>query len=699
MNSHAEISTEIQSLQSQIEELLTTNLASITNSASLTSSEASSAAEIKAKAEEIRDLAIRIKDRTSRLKSLTSHTLSTSETTYTLEKNLLGLSSVLKTLSLTTLHCETLQSFQQINLISLPQLLNLCTSISLILNASTPTLLAVNLYKTHHSLASEKKDEVLEQADILLAQSLKDRTGLTNVLRIYDRLGLLQSTVAKLKRKEIDSVKQNYRKFLDEKNLRSLTSQQYGDGGNAFDADSMLVVSANSSTPSKKREAKREGVAKVRRATEKIVNSVKSSMLTMKFISDGLQTFDVRDDIWEGYVVEVLKVLNTTTAEVIEHSIYPIFRAVHVSMFNKDFVDDSSSVEYVTREIEEKYQKLLTGEGAEISSGEGGRGESPLVGRFLGALVPWSTKFLEESEGRLMELLDLMFPRVSHDDAGLPSKYDISKFVDLIRAEYMLAEGREGGGEMGMCMEIGGGVGRVVAVLGERAGRGVKRKGGGHNLQLLNVLEQLSESLENALASVFVEPYKPAVTKEQIALTQKGQAQLNEITSATLGAVINDVISASTAEMVEKVSEGIEKFKKLNVIETKLNEVRDGLEGRVRKNVQVEIMKRVTVKTLKTFLTYLSLSPAPMNGVLEATQVRHCKRRFSLSPPLTRSPLFATLVVDIRAVNHDVLRLGDRRDGGRGADGAEGVEGSSVHGHPVGVGRCSNFGARENEKP
>jgi hypothetical protein len=72
--------------------------------------------------------------------------------------------------------------------------------------------------------------------------------------------------------------------------------------------------------------------------------------------------------------------------------------------------------------------------------------------------------------------------------------------------------------------------------------------------------------------------------------------------------------------MVEKASEGIEKFKKMTVLEGKLKEVSLALKGKVNKSVKVEVMKRVAIRTLKTFLTYLSLSPAPVTGLLEATQ-------------------------------------------------------------------------------
>ena len=72
--------------------------------------------------------------------------------------------------------------------------------------------------------------------------------------------------------------------------------------------------------------------------------------------------------------------------------------------------------------------------------------------------------------------------------------------------------------------------------------------------QLLNVLEQLSLSLENALHQIYVEPYMPAVTKEQIGVTQKCQARLNNVVDSTLGAVKKEVIAA-VEEEVRKIWE------------------------------------------------------------------------------------------------------------------------------------------------
>ena len=43
---------------------------------------------------------------------------------------------------------------------------------------------------------------------------------------------------------------------------------------------------------------------------------------------------------------------------------------------------------------------------------------------------------------------------------------------------------------MVMCEEIGEGVGRVLKVLGERAGRGVRRKSGTENLQVRETLKE-----------------------------------------------------------------------------------------------------------------------------------------------------------------------------------------------------------------
>ena len=105
-------------------------------------------------------------------------------------------------------------------------------------------------------------------------------------------------------------------------------------------------------------------------------------------------------------------------------------------MFNRNFIVGGDEI--VSSEIEMRYKNLLLGTNADPTSLDivpHSCVSSPITRIFMEQLEPWTSKFLEESEGRLMGLLDLMFPKVSHDDVGLPSKYDVNKFVGMIKEE------------------------------------------------------------------------------------------------------------------------------------------------------------------------------------------------------------------------------------------------------------------------
>lgn len=78
-------------------------------------------------------------------------------------------------------------------------------------------------------------------------------------------------------------------------------------------------------------------------------------------------------------------------------------------------------------------------------------------------LLPLQLAFLDASSARLCEPMQYMFPEgVTVDEDGIPmsilpavpSRYDMQKLDDLIRAELSLADPREGGGELSMTSMI-----------------------------------------------------------------------------------------------------------------------------------------------------------------------------------------------------------------------------------------------------
>lgn len=186
-------------------------------------------------------------------------------------------------------------------------------------------------------------------------------------------------------------------------------------------------------------------------------------------------------------------------------------------------------------------------------------------------LFPLQNAFVEACRDRLCAPIHFMFPEgVSVDEDGvaisvlpsLPSRYDMQKLDQNIRAELSLADPREGGGDLSMTTMIAAVVVDMTERFCARAKTSVSEGGEAgcltsdgrptenllHDLKVANVLSALASAIRNAPENTFVVPYRPAISIQheeaadlcQIAL----MPALNEIEKTVKTMILNPLIRA-----------------------------------------------------------------------------------------------------------------------------------------------------------
>lgn len=197
-------------------------------------------------------------------------------------------------------------------------------------------------------------------------------------------------------------------------------------------------------------------------------------------------------------------------------------------------------------------------------------------------LYPLQKSFVEACRDRLCAPIQFMFPEgVSVDEDGvamsvlpaLPSRYDMQKLDQNIRAELSLADPREGGGDLSMTTMIAAVVVDMTERFCARAKTSVSESGEAgcltsdgrptenllHDLKVANVMSALSTAVRNAPENTFVVPYRPATSaqhEEAASLCQGALIPaLNEIEKTVKTMVLTPLIRALNRRVASAIAQ------------------------------------------------------------------------------------------------------------------------------------------------
>ncbi|GMH49628.1 hypothetical protein TrRE_jg7073, partial [Triparma retinervis] len=129
----------------------------------------------------------------------------------------------------------------------------------------------------------------------------------------------------------------------------------------------------------------------------------------------------------------------------------------------------------------------------------------------------------KRTSGRLITLVNLMFPKLSVSEASsasslsplprLPSGYDVKRLVSEFKAVLSAADPRgERGGGKGMAEECCGIVGEAAEAMADNARGGYGR--GGQEWMVMVIMDEVEKGLNEMGEKVFIEGYGTAVGKD-----------------------------------------------------------------------------------------------------------------------------------------------------------------------------------------
>ena len=197
-------------------------------------------------------------------------------------------------------------------------------------------------------------------------------------------------------------------------------------------------------------------------------------------------------------------------------------------------------------------------------------------------LKPLQNAFVQACRDRLCAPIQFMFPEgVSVDEDGvamsilpaLPSRYDMQKLEQNIRAELSLADPREGGGDLSMTTMIADVVVDMTERFCARAKTSISESGEAgfltsdgrptenllHDLKVANVMSALATAIRNAPENTFVIPYRPATSaqhEEAASLCQGALIpSLNEIEKTVKTMILTPLIRALNRRVTTAIAQ------------------------------------------------------------------------------------------------------------------------------------------------
>ena len=197
-------------------------------------------------------------------------------------------------------------------------------------------------------------------------------------------------------------------------------------------------------------------------------------------------------------------------------------------------------------------------------------------------LKPLQNAFVEACRDRLCTPIQFMFAEgVSVDEDGvamsilpaLPSRYDMQKLEQNIRAELSLADPREGGGDLSMTTMIADVVVDMTERFCARAKTSISDGGDAgflthdgrptenllHDLKVANVMSALATAIRNAPENTFVVPYRPATSAQHDEAASLCQVALipalNEIEKTVKTMILSPLIRALNRRVATAIAQ------------------------------------------------------------------------------------------------------------------------------------------------